>query len=112
MSKRNVILILAIAAIASTVFLSTHSPWHSPTRNVVLTWDPPPGVPAGTVVSYSLYRSAAPDGPYMPVALNLSQMQYTDFLVESDQTYYYVVRAVDSDGRESKDSRSAVVTIP
>ncbi|MHB8413637.1 MAG: choice-of-anchor D domain-containing protein [Candidatus Acidiferrales bacterium] len=66
------------------------------------------------VVGYNIYRGTVNSGPY-PVKLNASPVPgitFTDTNVQSSQTYYYVVTAVDSNGVESVYSNQASATIP
>ncbi|MHB8754318.1 MAG: beta strand repeat-containing protein [Candidatus Acidiferrales bacterium] len=66
------------------------------------------------VVGYNIYRGATNNGSY-PVKLNGSPVPgvtFTDTNVLANQTYYYVVTAVDSNGVESAYSNQASATIP
>jgi fibronectin type 3 domain-containing protein len=60
-----------------------------------------------------VYRATISGGPY--TLLNSSLVpttQYNDANVQSGQTYYYVVTAVDSSNRESSYSNQSSATIP
>jgi fibronectin type 3 domain-containing protein len=85
------------------------------------------GVPAGAhlatlswnaspspVNGYFIYRGTSSGGPYTP--LNLSSLDasttYTDSSVQAGQSYYYVVKAVDSNNVQSAPSNEVSATIP
>jgi hypothetical protein len=80
------------------------------THTVGLTWTGS----ASTVIGYNVYRGTVAGGPYgsklttSPVSLT----QFTDTGLQSGQTYYYVVTAVDSDSVESVFSNQAAAIIP
>jgi beta-glucanase (GH16 family) len=66
-----------------------------------------------TVAGYNIYRSTVSGGPYTMINSALgATTNYTDFTVQSGQTYYYVVTAVDSAGVESGFSAQTVAVIP
>ena len=76
---------------------------------VSLTWSET----SSGVTGYNVYSSTQPSGPYS--RLNnapVSSMAYTDNTVQSGQTYYYCVTALDSSGDESGYSTDVSVTIP
>ncbi len=71
-----------------------------PNGSIVLTWTPPQGEP---ISHYNIYRSRSPlsqnyNQPYAQSAIAI----FNDNFVEHDETYYYVVRAVDSTGNEEE----------
>ena len=73
-------------------------------RTVVLTWEPS----RDTVAGYHVYRATSPHGEYRrltstPVAATL----YLDQWLDSTATFFYVVRSVDSAGRESNPTGEA-----
>jgi Abnormal spindle-like microcephaly-assoc'd, ASPM-SPD-2-Hydin len=80
------------------------------THTVGLTWTGS----SSTVIGYNVYRGTVAGGPYgsklttSPVSLT----QFTDTGLQSGQTYYYVVTAVDSDSVESVFSNQAAAIIP
>ena len=77
---------------------------------VMLTWD---ASPTPTVVGYNAYRSELDGGPYAQLnAVLIPGLIYADETVEKGLTYYYVVRAVSADGRESPNSNQATAVIP
>ena len=66
------------------------------------------------VVGYNVYRGTTNNGPYT-LKVNSSLVPgitFTDTNVQSSQTYYYVVTAVDSNGVETVYSNQASATIP
>jgi fibronectin type 3 domain-containing protein len=64
-------------------------------------------------VGYNIYRSGQSGGPYAKInsALDPSTTD-VDTSVQSGSTYYYVVTAVDSSGRESVFSNQTTAVIP
>lgn len=64
------------------------------------------------VVSYSMYRSAISGSSYALAASAVGGVSYMDQSVQSGTTYYYVVTAVDDQGRESIYSNEIRVAIP
>jgi hypothetical protein len=73
-------------------------------RMAVLTWDAAPGAIAG----YNIYRALVSHGDYQRVNASLvRQLYYVDRFLPSDTAYYYVVTAVDAQGRESNYSLEA-----
>ena len=66
-----------------------------------------------SVVGYNVYRGTVSGGPYATVTSSpVASTQFTDPGVQSGQTYYYVVTAVDSSNVESAFSGQATATIP
>ena len=79
------------------------------THTVKLTWK----ASTSQVAGYNLYRRRSPEVYY--VRINSSPVQgltFTDDIVESGYTYYYVTRAVDARGFESTNSNEARAIIP
>lgn len=65
------------------------------------------------VIGYNVYRGTESGGPYaLQSSSLLTGTQYEDSNVQSGQTYYYVVTAVDSSDVESTYSNQASATIP
>ena len=65
------------------------------------------------VVGYNAYRSMTSGGPYTKLNSSLiSTTNYTDQMVQSGLTYYYVTTAVNSQGLESIYSNEATATVP
>lgn len=89
-------LTLGIALLAiGTVFLTRYSTQQRKPHRVILTWHSPipnNGVP---IAGYNVYRSTISGGPYVNVGSRVSDVNYIDTLVNSKQTYFYVVTAVD-----------------
>jgi uncharacterized repeat protein (TIGR03806 family) len=71
---------------------------------VALTW-----VAAARATGYNVKRSTISGGPYSVVAANVSGTAFTDTNVLNDNTYYYVVSAVNTSG-ESPNSAQASAT--
>ena len=79
-------------------------------HSVTLSWN---ASTSSNVVGYNVYRGSISGGPYTKInsALNPSTSD-TDTTVQSGQTYYYVVTAVDSAANESSYSNQVQATIP
>ena len=77
-------------------------------HSVALSWK------TGTahVVSYSLYRSTISGSSYGLTASAIGGTGYNDQSVQPATTYYYVLTAVDDQGRESVYSTEARAVIP
>lgn len=78
-------------------------------HSVSLSWTPnsPP------VAGYNVYRGAASTGPFARINSTLdATAAYSDSNVQSGQTYYYVVTAVNSSGLESSYSSAVQAVIP
>ena len=78
-------------------------------HSVSLAWR---GTGTANVVSYSLYRSTIPGGSYGLLASALGTASYDDQSVQSATIYYYVVTAVDDQGRESVFSNETRASVP
>jgi len=80
-----------------------------PTEHYVdIQWSPS----SSADVTYNAYRSLTLGGPYAPIATSLTGLAYSDWNVQAGTTYYYVVTAVDNEGRESSYSDEATATVP
>ena len=78
-------------------------------HSVSLSWT----ASTSTMVDYKIYRGTQSGGPYAVLGSgNGTATTYTDGTVQSGQTYYYVVTAVDSAGLESVYSNQAQAVIP
>ena len=65
------------------------------------------------VVGYNVYSSTQPTGPATKLTSTpVGTTAYTDNTVQSGQTYYYWVTALDSSGDESAYSSDVAVTVP
>jgi fibronectin type 3 domain-containing protein len=64
------------------------------------------------VISFSLYRSTISGSSYRLLASALGTAAYNDQRVQSGTIYYYVVTAVDDQGRESALSNETRATVP
>ena len=70
----------------------------STTRSATLNWD----ASTSAVVGYNVYRATQAGGPYTRLNSSLIEpISYTDNMLQADQTYFYVVTAVDANGVES-----------
>jgi hypothetical protein len=89
------------ASATITVTASSHS--------VDLAWN----ASAPAVAGYNIYRAGQSGGPYTRLnsAVQTTTI-YTDSSVQSGATYFYVVRAIDSQGKESGNSNEVVALIP
>jgi hypothetical protein len=79
-------------------------------HSVALTWNPSTST---NVVGYNVYRGTTSGGPY--TKLNSAPdpgTTDTDTTVQSGQTYYYVVSAIDSNANESLFSNQVQAVIP
>jgi Cep192 domain 4/HYDIN/CFA65/VesB-like, Ig-like domain len=79
-------------------------------HSVTLSWN---ASSSSNVMGYNIYRSGQSGGPYAKInsALDPSTTD-VDTNVQSGSTYYYVVTAVDSSGRESIFSNQTTAVIP
>jgi hypothetical protein len=78
-------------------------------HSVTLEWTASTSV----VIGYNVHRGAVSGGPYTQLNSSLvTTTQYQDSSVQSGQTYYYVVTAVDSSQVESTNSNQVSATIP
>jgi fibronectin type 3 domain-containing protein len=64
------------------------------------------------VAGYNVYRSTASGGPYVKIASRVPGLTYTDKIVISKRTYFYVVTAVDQADHESRYSEHIKAVIP
>jgi hypothetical protein len=79
-------------------------------HSVALSWAPSS---SSGVVGYHVYRGTVSGGPYSIVTSSaVSATNYTDSSVLAGHLYYYVVRAVESNGVESKNSSQVSADIP
>jgi fibronectin type 3 domain-containing protein len=79
-------------------------------HTVALTWT---ASVSTDVIGYNIYRGTTTGGPYSildsaPVAAD----SYNDSAVQSGQTYFYIVRAIDNTGLESLNSTEVQAIIP
>jgi hypothetical protein len=64
-----------------------------------------------TVIAYNVYRGIQTGGPYAQIG-SANGTNYADSTVQSGQTYFYVVTAVDSSGHESVFSNQVQAVVP
>lgn len=75
-----------------------------------LSWKPSAST---NIIGYNVYRSPRAGGPYIKVnAFPVTKPSFADATVVSGTSYYYVMTAVDSEGRESRRSNEVAVVIP
>ena len=67
---------------------------------------------SSNVVGYNVYRAGVSGGPYATVASANPFTTFVDGSVQSGQSYYYVVTAVDTSGTESVHSNQVQAVIP
>ena len=67
---------------------------------------------SSNVQGYNVYRAGVSGGPYAAVVSANSGTTFVDGSVQSGQTYFYVVTAVDSSGTESAYSNQVQAVIP
>ncbi|PYU29753.1 MAG: hypothetical protein DMG31_16265 [Acidobacteria bacterium] len=98
-------IILAAAIITGLVGCNSANTAHMAN----LSWDPSPSA----VVGYNVYRGTQSGGPYTklnssPVAVT----RYTDSTVQPGQTYFYIVKAVNSKNVQSVPSGEVSAAVP
>jgi hypothetical protein len=92
----------------SESFIGTGAP--AVPHSVALNWN---ASTSSGVVGYNVYRSGQSGGPYAKInSAVIPSTTNTDSNVQSGSTYYYVVTAVDSSGRESVFSNQVQAVIP
>ncbi len=89
-------------AVPANLHVNSASP-----AGVDLGWDAVSGDP--TLYGYEVRRSDTAGGPYTTIAL-VTTNSYADTAVTEGQTYYYVVRAVDTSFNRSADSAEVAAT--
>jgi hypothetical protein len=104
-------LAVVLSACGTTGTASSSSPPPPPpgSHTVDLSW-----TASGSLVDgYRIYRSTQQGLGYQPINASLiSVTWFTDSDVQSGQTYYYVMTAVDAQGAESVFSNEAAAAIP
>jgi len=84
--------------------------WAAPVHWVDLCWTPSV---SSLVIGYNLYRGSQSGGPYVLITPRpVTGTCYTDYTVQSGQTYYYLATAVNTSWIESVYSNEVQVTIP
>jgi hypothetical protein len=79
-------------------------------HSVDLTWT---ASTSSGVAGYNIYRGTTTGGPYSIVdSAPVAADDFTDSTVQSAQTYFYVVRAIDGSGTESANSAEVQAIIP
>ena len=78
-------------------------------RSVQLKWEES----ETSVAGYNIYRASEQDGSYTKLEPSpVTTASYTDTGLAAGHTYYYLIRAVDSNQAESDDSEQISVTVP
>lgn len=78
-------------------------------HSVDLSWQ----ASTSTINGYRVYRSTQSGGGYQAIFTNpIAGLAFTDSTVQSGETYFYVVTAVDAQGIESRFSNEATAAIP
>lgn len=78
-------------------------------HTVALSWKPSANT---NVVSYRMYRSTIAGSSYAMLSSAIGGASYTDQSVQAATSYYYVVTAVDDQGRESPYSSEIRAVVP
>ncbi len=80
------------------------------TAEVNLSWTPSS---SQGIAGYNAYRGMTSGGPYTKINSSLIvNTSYSDLMVQSGYTYYYVTTAVDNQGMESTYSNESSATVP
>ncbi len=80
----------------------------APQHSVALLWN----ASSSSVVGYNVYRGTRSGGPYAQITAMNPDTTFVDSTVQSGQTYFYVTRAVDGNGKESANSNQTQAVIP
>jgi fibronectin type 3 domain-containing protein len=105
------VLAVLLLGTAGVIFLWVRD--NQTTHYVDLKWDPPPpATPGSNAAAYDIYRGTRSGGPYQKINSGATTPNYTDRNVSRRQTYYYVVKTVDTMGRDSAPSNEVAVSIP
>jgi fibronectin type 3 domain-containing protein len=110
--NRLLLLIVLGALFASTALFLTRSIQPGNQHSVTLTWHPSVPTNGVLIAGYNVYRSTISSGPYVKIGSRVPDVTFTDSLVRSRTTYFYVVTAVDQHNRESNYSEEARAVIP
>ena len=111
-SATGQLIIASNSSTSGTVLIALSGTGQTSLHSITLTWNPPSSTPV-PIVGYSVYRAGAGSTSYQ--LLNSSsdtQTTYVDNVVQSGQTYDYVVKSVDSSGVESSPSNMSSATVP
>ena len=103
----------ATAALTSGVWVMQMAAFRTsagPSKHTVsIDWNPSPST---GVAYYNVYRGTARGGPYNLLGTNIRATSYTDSMVQSGATYFYVTTAVDAKRVESVYSNEFPAVIP
>jgi hypothetical protein len=100
-----------VVVVQRVVNASLGGPCLTPTstHSVTLSWT---ASSSANVTGYKVYRGAVSGGPYALVSSIGAATTFVDSSVQSGQTYFYVVTAVDSNNNESAYSGQASASVP
>jgi len=102
--------VVSNAANTAPVIAVTGTGISSTAHSVALSWSPSTST---GVVGYNVYRSTVSGSSYSRVNSSpTASTKFTDGSVVSEETYYYVVTAVNSSGAESVKSSQITAVIP
>jgi Abnormal spindle-like microcephaly-assoc'd, ASPM-SPD-2-Hydin len=102
--------VVSNAANTAPVIAVTGTGISSTAHSVALSWSPSTST---GVVGYNVYRSTVSGSSYSRVNSSpTTSTKFTDGSVVSEETYYYVVTAVNSSGAESVKSSQITAVIP
>ena len=94
---------------SQTVPISGTAAASTSSHSVSLNWT----ASNSNVVGYFVYRGTVSGGPYSKlITASDPATTYTDTVVQSGATYYYVVTALDGNGMESAFSNQATAAVP
>jgi len=102
------VVITSEAANATTSIVVSGTGVQPVSHAVDLTWSPSTSI---DITGYDVYRGLTTDGPYTMLTTTAAT-NYTDTDVQSGQTYYYELTAVDSNNVQSAFSNAVSATIP
>ena len=92
------------------VVLALHP--RNKSHTVKLTWQAPVTAKDPSKLRYNVYRRPMSGGDYVRIATNVDGLIYIDGLVNHGTTYIYMVRTVDENKRESKNSIETTAAVP
>ncbi len=110
MGNRSKLLLLGVLTLMVIGLLWFHR--EADPHSVTLTWQAPPPKKGVTVVGYNVYRHDSGGAPFVRIATRVQSPPYEDRMVNIGRVYFYVVTAVDQEGRESRFSAETRAEIP
>ena len=92
------------------IVLSPVQPRATPTlHGVHLNW--PASVTVSPPVTYNVYRGTVHTGPYTKIAGSVTGTAYTDSVLPSSTTYYYVVTSQNINGESANSPEASATTL-